>query len=40
MNSDGWLYLFAWALLLPIILLMIVRMAWNKGMGTYASASS
>ncbi len=30
----------AWALLLPIILLMIVRMAWNKGMGTYASASS
>lgn len=30
----------AWALVLPFLLLMLVRMAWNKGMGNYSSASS
>ncbi len=29
-----------WAVLLPVVMLMIVRAAWKKGMGTYASASS
>ena len=29
-----------WALLLPVVLLMVVRMAWKKGLGTYSSASS
>ncbi len=30
----------AWAVLLPVILLMIVRVAWKKGLSTYSSASS
>src|SRR5512146_2876835 len=30
----------AWALLLPVILLGIVRLVWKKGLGTYSSASS
>jgi ABC-2 type transport system permease protein len=29
-----------WSLLLPVILLMVVRSAWKKGLGTYSSASS
>jgi len=29
-----------WSLLLPVILLMLVRAAWKKGLGTYSSASS
>lgn len=31
---------FGWALALPILLLMVVRMAWKKGMRSYSSASS
>jgi ABC-2 type transport system permease protein len=30
----------AWSVLLPVLLLMIVREAWKKGLRTYASASS
>ncbi len=30
----------AWFLLLPVILLMLVRAAWMKGLSTYSSASS
>jgi ABC-2 type transport system permease protein len=29
-----------WSVLLPIILLMIVRAVWNKGLSSYSSASS
>lgn len=30
----------AWAFLLPVLLLMIVRMLWKTGLGNYSSASS
>jgi len=30
----------AWSVLLPVVLLMIVRVVWKKGLGTYSSASS
>ncbi len=30
----------AWAVLLPVVLLMIVRAGWTKGLRTYSSASS
>ncbi len=30
----------AWAIILPVLLLMIVRMLWKTGLGNYSSASS
>ncbi len=30
----------AWSVLIPIILLMVVRLVWSKGLSTYSSASS
>ncbi len=39
LNKMPPLYL-AWSAVLPIILLMVVRAVWKKGLGNYSSASS
>jgi ABC-2 type transport system permease protein len=39
LNKMPPMYL-AWSALLPVIMLMLVRAVWNKGLSTYSSASS